>query len=76
MGKKELSLATELHQQSQKIFSISKAKFQAGILSSLDLWADERKVWEAESRLVSARLQLFEFALTLSKSLGLKMENS
>lgn len=76
MGKKELSLATELHQQSQKIFSISKAKFQAGILSSLDLWADERKVWEAESRLVYARLQLFEFALTLSKSLGLKMENS
>lgn len=76
MGKKELSLTTELHQQSQKIFNISKAKFQAGIISSLDLLVDERKVWETESRLVSRRLQVFEFALALTRALGLRMTNT
>jgi multidrug efflux system outer membrane protein len=74
MGQNELSLANRAHQESLKILSISKEKFKAGLLSSLELWMDEQKAWETESQLISTRLQLFQFALELSKSLGLKIK--
>jgi len=76
MGQNELSLANQAHQESLKILSISKEKFKAGLHSSLELWMDEQKAWETESQLISTRLQMFQFALELSRSLGLKIKKA
>jgi multidrug efflux system outer membrane protein len=73
MGQNEFSLATETHQNSIKLFNLSLAKFNAGILSSPDLWTDEQVALKTESKLIATRLQLFEFALALSKALSLRM---
>ena len=73
MSKNELSLATAAHQEAGKISSVTKAKFKAGIASMLDLWADEKELYETQSQLITARLKVFQFALDLSKSLGLQM---
>ena len=73
MGQNEFSMATKMYKDSVKIFNLSSAKFNAGILSSPDLWTDEQAALKTESKLISTRLQLFEFALDLSKALSLRM---
>ena len=72
MGQNEFSLATEMYKDSVKL-NLSSAKFNAGILSSPDLWTDEQAALKTESKLIATRLQLFEFALDLSKLLSLRM---
>jgi outer membrane protein TolC len=74
MSKKELSLATKAHQKAGEISSITNAKFEAGIASMLDFWADEKEFYETQRQVLTTRLQVFHFALDLSKSLGLQME--
>ena len=73
MGQNEFSLATEMYKDSVKVFNLSSEKFNAGILSNPDLWADEQVALKTESKLIATRLQLFEFALDLSKALSLRM---
>ena len=73
MGQNEFSLATEMYNDSVKLLNLSLAKFNTGILSSPDLWTDEQAALKTESKLIATRLQLFEFALDLSKALSLRM---
>lgn len=73
IGQNELSIAKETHQNSVKLFNLSSAKFNAGILSSPDLWTDEQVALTTESKLIATRFQLFEFSLDLSKALSLRM---
>ena len=50
-----------------------KEKFQAGLVSELQLLEDERQFLKTNIREIESRLQIFQFALNLSKSLGLSL---
>ena len=71
MSLSELSLAKKTSKEA-KILSITKSKLDAGIVSQLELIEDERQFLETNRKAVVSRLQVFQFALDLTKALGLQ----
>ena len=74
MSLSELSLAEKTSKETKKILSITKSKLEAGIVSQLELIEDERQFLETNRKAVVSRLQVFQFALDLTKALGLQWE--
>ena len=72
MSLSELSLAKKTSKEAKKILSITKSKLDAGIVSQLELIEDERQFLETNRKAVVSRLQVFQFALDLTKALGLQ----
>jgi outer membrane protein TolC len=72
MSLSELSLAEKTSKETKKILSITKSKLEVGMVSQLELIEDERQFLETNRRAVISRLQVFQFALDLTKALGLK----
>ena len=72
MGKNELSIAVRSSQATKEILEITKERFIAGIVSELQLLEDERQFLRTSIKEVDTRLQVFQFSLNLSKSLGLR----
>ena len=73
MGKNEYALAKKSSLATRRILDTSKEKLRAGLLSELQLLEDERQFLKTNIREIESRLQIFQFALNLSKSLGLSL---
>lgn len=72
MSKNELSIALRSSQQSSNILAVTKAKLEAGLVSQLELLEDERQFLDSNRKSIKSRLRLFQFALDLTKSLGIQ----
>tara|TARA_B100001248_G_scaffold262566_1_gene259462 strand:- start:1880 stop:3250 length:1371 start_codon:yes stop_codon:yes gene_type:complete len=72
MGKNELSIAVRSSQATKEILEITKERLIAGLVSELQLLEDERQFLRTSIKEVDTRLQVFQFSLNLSKSLGLR----
>ena len=73
MGNNEYGIAKKSSLATRSILDTSKEKFQAGLVSELQLLEDERQFLKTNIREIESRLQIFQFALNLSKSLGLSL---
>ena len=73
MGNNEYGIAKKSFLATRSILDTSKEKFQAGLLSELQLLEDERQFLKTNIREIESRLQIFLFALNLSNSLGLSL---
>ena len=74
MGKNELSIAERSSQETKDILEITQERLIAGLVSELQLLEDERQFLSTSIKEVETRFQVFQFALNLSKSLGLRWE--
>ena len=74
MGNNEYGIAKKSSLATKSILDTSKEKFRAGLVSELQLLEDERQFLKTNIRKIESRLQIFQFALNLSKSLGLSLE--
>ncbi|MAL85116.1 MAG: hypothetical protein CMI23_01990 [Opitutae bacterium] len=72
MSKNELSIALRSSQQSSSILAVTKAKLEAGLVSQLELLEDERQFLDSNRKSIKSRLRVFQFALDLTKSLGIQ----
>jgi multidrug efflux system outer membrane protein len=73
MGNNEYGIAKKSSLATKSILDTSKEKFRAGLVSELQLLEDERQFLKTNIREIESRLQIFQFALNLSKSLGLSL---
>ena len=73
MGNNEYVIAKKSSLATKSIHDTSKEKFRAGLVSELQLLEDERQFLKTNIREIESRLQIFLFALNLSKSLGLSL---
>ena len=74
MGKNELSIAERSSQETKDILEITQKRLIAGLVSELQLLEDERQFLSTSIKEVETRFLVFQFALNLSKSLGLRWE--
>ena len=72
MSKEELTIAVRTSRESKNILSVTQAKLSAGIVSQLELLEDERQFLDTNRKAIKSRLKVFQFALDLTMSLGLK----
>ena len=73
MGKNEYALAKKSSRATKSILDTTKERFKAGLVSELRLLEDERQFLKTNIREIESKLQIFQFALNLSKSLGLSL---
>ena len=71
MSKNEYSIAQKLSQESSDILKTTKERFKAGLISELELLEAERQFLKTNVKRIKSRLQIFQYAIDLSKSLGL-----
>lgn len=74
MTKKELDLAEKVVDQADRVLAVTKEKLATGLVSQLELLDDEKRLFEAERKALTVRLETFQAALALSKSLGCALE--
>ena len=72
MGNNEYVIAKKSSEETRRILGITKERFRAGLVSELVLLEDERQFLKTNISELESRLQIFQFALDLSKSLGLE----
>jgi|TARA_B100000959_G_scaffold282659_1_gene349598 NodT family efflux transporter outer membrane factor (OMF) lipoprotein len=76
MTKKELDLAEKVVNQADRVLAVTKEKLATGLVSQLELLDDEKRLFEAERKALTVRLETFQAALALSKSLGCALEKA
>jgi multidrug efflux system outer membrane protein len=74
MSQNEHSIASNASKEISKVYATTLERLQAGLISQLELLEDERQYLSIQRDELSKRLQVFQFALNLSKSLGLRWE--
>ncbi len=74
MSLREHSIAVEASKNFAKVYAFTNDRLRAGLVSQLQLLEDERQFLRIQRDELSTRLQVFQFALDLSKSLGLRWE--
>jgi outer membrane protein TolC len=74
MSLNEHSIASNASKEISKVYATTLERLQAGLISQLELLEDERQYLSIQRDELSKRLQVFQFALNLSKSLGLRWE--
>jgi outer membrane protein TolC len=62
--------------QANAVLAVTREKLESGIVSQLELLEDERRLFRAERKALTIKLEEYEAALDLSKSLGLCMIKS
>ena len=75
MIQNEYSIASNASKEITKVYVTTLDRLQAGLISQLELLEDERQYLSIQRDELSTRLQLFQFALNLSKALGLRWDN-
>jgi outer membrane protein TolC len=75
MIQSEYSIASNASKEITKVYETTLDRLQAGLISQLELLEDERQYLSIQRDELSTRLQLFQFALNLSKALGLRWDN-
>jgi outer membrane protein TolC len=75
MIQNEYSIASNASKEITKVYETTLDRLQAGLISQLELLEDERQYLSIQRDELSTRLQLFQFALNLSKALGLRWDN-
>ena len=73
MGNNEYGIAKKSSLATRSILDTTKERFRAGLVSELQLLEDERQFLKTNIREIESKLQIFQFALNLSKSLGLSL---
>jgi outer membrane protein TolC len=72
----QLELAKDMVNQANALLAVTREKLESGIVSQLELLEDERRLFRAERKALTIKLEEYEAALDLSKSLGLCMIKS
>ena len=72
----QLELAKDMVNQANAVLAVTREKLESGIVSQLELLEDERRLFRAERKALTIKLEEYEAALDLSKSLGLCMIKS
>jgi outer membrane protein TolC len=74
MSQNEHSITSNASKEISKVYATTLERLQAGLISQLELLEDERQYLSIQRDELSKRLHVFQFALNLSKSLGLRWE--
>ena len=74
MSQNEHAIASNASKEIAKVYATTLEQLQVGLISQLELLEDERQYLSIQRDELSTRLQVFQFALNLSKSLGLRWE--
>jgi outer membrane protein TolC len=72
MIQNEYSIASNASKEITKVYETTLDRLQAGLISQLELLEDERQYLSIQRDELSTRLQVFQFAINLTKSLGLR----
>ena len=72
MSRAEYELAKKSSQDTAAIVEKTRQRLTAGLVSELELLEDERQFLRTNMVAVESKMQVFQFALNLSKSLGLR----
>ena len=72
MSRAEYELAKKSSQDTAAIVEKTRQRLTAGLVTELELLEDERQFLRTNMIAVESKMQVFQFALSLSKSLGLR----